>query len=236
MQKSCNRNLAQLNKIKYHILSRNNSKHHYRLGSSSLKKDMGILMNKLWANNAPLQQSRPTVSNSALSRAPPAGQGNDPSPLLSPSETQLQVWVQCWDPPKRETVAWWTESAKGPGRLRGLGVSDKWWEAEKGCSVQPREAQGRPIQPNHSWWGKQKRWSQALFSGVQLQDDKQQAKIQIQETQFKHKNTSHWESDWTLGQAAQRGCGVSTLGDAQNLMVYSTEQYALSGCDLSRRH
>lgn len=74
LKKLANRNLVQLNKIKCHILGRNNSKHHYRLGSSSLKKDLDIT-DKLCANNAPLQQSRPTVCSTALSRVSPGGQG-----------------------------------------------------------------------------------------------------------------------------------------------------------------
>lgn len=47
LKKLAKRNLVQHNKIKCHILSRNNSKHHYSLGSSSLKEDLDIWMNKL---------------------------------------------------------------------------------------------------------------------------------------------------------------------------------------------
>lgn len=47
LKKLANRNLVQLNKIKCHILGRNNFKHHYRPGSSSLKKDLDIWMDKL---------------------------------------------------------------------------------------------------------------------------------------------------------------------------------------------
>lgn len=47
LKKLANKNVVQFNKIKCHILGRNNYKHHYSLGSSSLKKDLGILMKKL---------------------------------------------------------------------------------------------------------------------------------------------------------------------------------------------
>lgn len=47
LKKLANSNLMQLNKGKWHILGRNNPKHRYKLGSSSLRKDPGILMNKL---------------------------------------------------------------------------------------------------------------------------------------------------------------------------------------------
>lgn len=183
-----------------------------------------------------MQQSRPAVSSSALGRASPAGQGkwSLPSP---------QPW---WDPagglgpvlrsPKKErrrhaglTLSKDQEDWEGlehstyEERLRELAVVSL--EKLKGILFI------LPIPDG----GKQKRWSQAVFSGVQWQDDKQWAKIQMQETQFKPKKTSHWESDWTPDQAAQRGCGVSTLADAQNLMVYSTEKHVLSDSGLSRR-
>ena len=46
----------------------------------------------------PLCQRRPKASWAASGRALPAGQGGDPSPLLSTGETALESWVQSWAP------------------------------------------------------------------------------------------------------------------------------------------
>lgn len=37
----------------------------------------------------------------------------DPSPLLSPGETRLECWVQCWAA-QCKTWAYWMESSEGP--------------------------------------------------------------------------------------------------------------------------
>jgi len=61
-----------------------------------------------------LQQSKPTVSWTALGRALPAVQVRDPSPLFGPDEMHLQGWVQTWAPQcKRDisTLQWVQKNA-----------------------------------------------------------------------------------------------------------------------------
>lgn len=52
----------------------------------------------------------------------------------------------------------------------------------------------------------------------------------MQENPFKHqKNVIHCEGDQTLAQVAQRGCGVSVLGDTQMLTEHGPEHPAVLG-------
>lgn len=73
--------------------------------------------------------------------------------------------------------------------------------------------------------------SQALLGGAQQQNKRPWAHAEIQENPFK---LFHCEGHQTLEQVAQRGCGVSVLGESQNMCGHNLGQPTLVDSALSR--
>lgn len=64
-----------------------------------------------------------------------------------------------------------------------------------------------------------RRWRQTLLTSTWWQDKRQWALFEIQETPFKHNKKAFFSlvmGNQTLAQVAQRGCGVSVLGNVKN--------------------
>ena len=76
----------------------------------------------------------------------------------------------------------------------------------------------------------QRGWSQALLSGAQGQDQRQQAQTETREVPCERQETPFCcEGDQALAQVAQGGCGISILGGIQKLRGHSPGQPGLGG-------
>ena len=74
----------------------------------------------------------------------------------------------------------------------------------------------------------QRRWGQTLLSGTQGHDQRQQAPTETQEAPSEHEEKIlYCEGNQAPEQVAQRGYGVSILGDIQKLSGHNPGQRAL---------
>ena len=129
-------------------------------------------------------------------------------------------------PSTREMWTYWRECSKGlQQQLKVWSI----WHVRRGWKGQDCSAWRRPGSRGFlticTWLpGGQRCWSQTLFCGFQ----RQWAQTEIQEIPFKNKKKLFYCGvDWRLEWAAQRGWGISILGDIQNLTGHSLEQPAL---------
>jgi len=85
----------------------------------------------------------PKASWAASGSALPAGQGGDPSPLLSTGETALESWVQFWAPQSKRLGHTGAGPPKGHEDDYGLGAPDV--QAVRTKELEKRRLSGRNL-------------------------------------------------------------------------------------------
>lgn len=141
----------------------------------------------------------------------------------------------CAVPSTGETGTYWTESTKGPQGILSDWITGRVWRGwELGLSsLQQRMLRGILSEWINPWWGGvevmepgSSRW--CSVTGHRTMGTSGNTRNSTSEKKL------YCEGDWTLGQASQRDCGVSILGNTQNPSGRSPERPAVVNLALKR--